>query len=271
DFWSLLCRGRKKKIVSLVIFLLCLLNAMFYVSLELYNLNLRFDKNSYVDNTGMRVIVGHYVGGSTGGNLSAEVIHGNNYAPVEGAGEGGRPVQLSPRELIKARELYSLHSYNIVVGDRVSINRTLPDMRSDSVIIVFHNEAWSTLMRTVMSVLLRSPEALLKQVILVDDASDRRYLGRELEDAVAKLDRIRILRSATRTGLVTQGWLEPLLDRAGSDDVWVQKGPRLKTKGGTCLTLATSNKNKNGVDEPLTAKRCVTKDEQIWHFERVPW
>lgn len=53
--------------------------------------------------------------------------------------------------------------------------------------------------------------------------------------------------------------------------IWVQKGPRLKTKDGLCLTLATSNKNKDGVDEPLTAKRCVNKDEQIWHFERVPW
>lgn len=60
-----------------------------------------------------------------------EVIHSNSYAPIEGAGEGGRPVQLSQRELITARELYSLHSYNILVGDRISINRSLPDMRSD--------------------------------------------------------------------------------------------------------------------------------------------
>lgn len=32
--------------------------------------SLHFDKNSYVDESGMRVIVGHYVGGSKGGNLS---------------------------------------------------------------------------------------------------------------------------------------------------------------------------------------------------------
>lgn len=32
--------------------------------------SLHFDKNSYVDPSGMRVIVGHYVGGNTGGNLS---------------------------------------------------------------------------------------------------------------------------------------------------------------------------------------------------------
>lgn len=270
-YWSLLCRGRKKKIVSLIVILILLINAMFYVSLELYNTikrknkepwynRLHFDKNSYVDESGMRVIVGHYTGGINGGNLSDEVIHSNNYNPVPGAGEGGRPVQLSQRELITARELYSLHSYNILVSDKISINRSLPDMRSDScqsvvynienlptatVIIVFHNEAWSTLMRTVMSVLMRSPEMLLKQVVLVDDASDRRYLGKELEDAVAKLNKVELLRNPNRTGLVgarllgakqaigdvlvfldahcevTRGWLEPLLDRAGNDDVFI--------------------------------------------------
>ncbi|XP_049705813.2 polypeptide N-acetylgalactosaminyltransferase 3 [Helicoverpa armigera] len=270
-YWSLLCRGRKKKIVVLIIILIFLLNALFYVSLELYNTikrkekepwynSLHFDKNSYVDESGMRVIVGHYVGGTNGGNLSEDVIHKNNYAPVPGAGEGGRPVQLSQRELITARELYSLHSYNILVSDKISINRSLPDMRSDrckevvfdldnlptaTVIIVFHNEAWSTLMRTVMSVLMRSPTKLLRQIILVDDASDRRYLFQELDEAIEKLDRVQLLRNPERTGLVgarllgakkatgdvlvfldahcevTPGWLEPLLDRAGSDDVFI--------------------------------------------------
>ncbi len=50
------------------------------------------------------------------------------------------------------------------------------DLPSASVVIVFKNERWSPVLRTVYSVLNRSPKHLLKEVILVDDQSD---IGKE--------------------------------------------------------------------------------------------
>lgn len=82
-------------------------------------------------------------------------------------------------------------SFNLLVSDKISVDRNLPDMRKascrnrtfshvflselpdTSVIIVFHNEAWSTLLRTVHSIINRSPKELVREIILVDDASER--------------------------------------------------------------------------------------------------
>lgn len=107
-----------------------------------------------------------------------------------------------------------------------------------SIVIVFHNEAWTTLLRTVWSVINRSPRPLLKEIILVDDASEKEHLGRRLEEYVAQLPvKTFVLRTGKRSGLIrarllgakhvegevitfldahcecTEGWLEPLLAR----------------------------------------------------------
>ena len=43
---------------------------------------------------------------------------------------------------------------------------------STSVIVIFHNEAWSVLLRTIHSVLDRSDPKILIEVIVVDDFSN---------------------------------------------------------------------------------------------------
>uniref|UniRef100_A0A8D2KT97 Polypeptide N-acetylgalactosaminyltransferase n=1 Tax=Varanus komodoensis TaxID=61221 RepID=A0A8D2KT97_VARKO len=106
-----------------------------------------------------------------------------------------------------------------------------------SVVIAFYNEAWSTLLRTVHSVLETSPDILLEEVILVDDYSDKEHLKEALENYVANLRKVRLIRANKREGLVRarllgasiakgevltfldchcechEEWLEPLLER----------------------------------------------------------
>lgn len=79
------------------------------------------------------------------------------------------------------------YHYNQFVSELVPVRRSLPDLRNlmcknatrylnnstkTDVIIAFHNEGWSTLLRTVHSVLDRSPSHLIGKIILVDDFSN---------------------------------------------------------------------------------------------------
>lgn len=107
-------------------------------------------------------------------------------------GENGQAVILpivSPEIQKLIDKGWKRHEFNEFVSDLISLDRTLPDVRgsycmqddlylenlpSTSVIIIFHNEAWSTLLRSVHSVLNRSPEELIHEIILVDDFSNMR-------------------------------------------------------------------------------------------------
>ena len=98
----------------------------------------------------------------------------------------GIPVIIPQSLQNQAKVRQSIHNFNVVASELVSLNRRLPDVRNSacynlkfperlpktSVIVVFYNEAWSTLLRTVHSVINRSPPSLLQEILLVDDASD---------------------------------------------------------------------------------------------------
>ncbi|KAJ7991791.1 hypothetical protein DPEC_G00287530 [Dallia pectoralis] len=169
-------------------------------------------------------------------------------------GEMGRAVKLDlvGEEKQKEEESIKKHQINTYVSDRISLHRRLQerwnplcrDLRYDyrslpttSVVITFYNEAWSTLLRTVHSVLETSPDVLLREVVLVDDYSDREHLKEPLANYISNLKKVRLIRATKREGLVRarllgasiatgdvltfldchcechDGWLEPLLHR----------------------------------------------------------
>lgn len=79
----------------------------------------------------------------------------------------------------------------------------MSELPPTSVIICFHNEAWSVLLRTVRSVLDRSPPELISEVILVDDYSDKPHLGKPLDDWADTFNgKVKIVRATKREGLI---------------------------------------------------------------------
>eukprot|EP01055_Gregarina_sp_Pseudo9_P005480 Gregarina_sp_Pseudo_9__5479@NODE_69_length_4603_cov_23_451358_g64_i0_p1_GENE_NODE_69_length_4603_cov_23_451358_g64_i0NODE_69_length_4603_cov_23_451358_g64_i0_p1_ORF_typecomplete_len750_score136_23Glycos_transf_2/PF00535_26/1_2e24Glyco_tranf_2_3/PF13641_6/1_2e21Glyco_transf_7C/PF02709_14/7_6e14Glyco_tranf_2_2/PF10111_9/4_1e12Ricin_B_lectin/PF00652_22/1_1e08Glyco_transf_21/PF13506_6/2_5e05CDtoxinA/PF03498_14/0_00097_NODE_69_length_4603_cov_23_451358_g64_i0782327 len=106
-----------------------------------------------------------------------------------------------------------------------------------SVVITFYNEPFSTLMRTVHSVLNQTPPPILREIMLVDDHSNLTQNNQMVEDYIQYLPKTKLMRLGERRGLVNArlagaraargevlvvldshvevnvGWLEPQLKR----------------------------------------------------------
>lgn len=135
----------------------------------------------------------------------------------KGTGEQGIAASLSPSKDNLKEKLYSVNGFNGALSDEIALNRSIPDIRhpqcrkkkylktlnSASIIISFHNEHFSTLMRTCWSVINRSPSTLLEEIILVDDASTKVELKSKLDNYVGKnLPKVKIIRLKKRSGLI---------------------------------------------------------------------
>ena len=137
-----------------------------------------------------------------------------------GPGEGGRAYRIPGPKSDEESRLFGQHGFNAFISDQISVNRSVKDIRHEgcksemysaelptvSVVIPFINEHLNTLKRTFHSVINRSPERLLKEIILVDDFSDKSHVKKPLEDYIAASERlrsiVRIIRLPERGGLV---------------------------------------------------------------------
>ncbi|XP_023337837.1 probable N-acetylgalactosaminyltransferase 9 [Eurytemora carolleeae] len=180
----------------------------------------------------------------------------------DGVGEKGNGVHLTGEEKERGDKLEKIWAFNKVASDKISLWRSLPDKRttqcrklkytedlpSSSVIIIFNNEALSALLRTVWSVLDRSPADILREIILVDDSSNHTdisevlplYIKHRLPPKVGLvrtpsqlgLIRARLTGAEVATGDIlvfldshceaTTGWLEPMAQRILEDPTVVQ-------------------------------------------------
>uniref|UniRef100_A0A3Q1F5R6 Polypeptide N-acetylgalactosaminyltransferase n=1 Tax=Acanthochromis polyacanthus TaxID=80966 RepID=A0A3Q1F5R6_9TELE len=154
---------------------------------------------------------------------------------------------LSAKQLKPGDDPYREHAFNLQESDRLGGERAIRDTRhycaalnydadlpSTSIIITFHNEARSTLLRTI-KVLMRSPPSLIQEIILIDDFSSD-------EDCqlLAQIPKVRCLRNGRRELIrsrvrgansasasiltfldshceVNADWLQPMIQRVKED------------------------------------------------------
>lgn len=83
-------------------------------------------------------------------------------------------------------------------------NYPIEELPTMSVIICFYNEHVVTLLRSIKSVLDRTPKHLLTEIMLVDDFSDLDDLKDKLESEIKALntDKVHIIRNEKREGLI---------------------------------------------------------------------
>lgn len=163
----------------------------------------------------------------------------HNYAQIAsdanrtGPGEQGQAVILSSDEEAKKGSLYKVNGFNAFASDKIALERSLPDIRhpgcrskkyleslpTASIVVPFHNEHFSTLLRTAVSVLNRAPSHLIKEVILVDDGSTKEHCKEQLDTFVKEhLPKVQVIHSPNRVGLIRARLLGA---RAATGDVLI--------------------------------------------------
>ncbi|KAI3389353.1 hypothetical protein SNEBB_010709 [Seison nebaliae] len=136
----------------------------------------------------------------------------------DGPGANGKGVRLTKDEEEKIDAKITRYGFNMAVSDKISLDRSIEDTRPKEcknyqypknlpdtcVVLVFYNEGWSPMIRTVHSIINNSPEHLLKEIILVDDYSNEDYISNGyLEKYIERWKGVvKYVRSPKRLGLI---------------------------------------------------------------------
>lgn len=134
-----------------------------------------------------------------------------------GAGEYGEAVVLDSSLDSSVKSSIAEFGFNIVASDRISLDRAPKDLRHPqckhwdypphlptvSVVIVFHNEGWSPLIRTVHSVINGTPKKLLAEIVMIDDGSHKTHLGKPMDEYLQRFNGlVKLYRNERREGLI---------------------------------------------------------------------
>lgn len=137
-----------------------------------------------------------------------------------GLGEKCEPVASfdSAEEKKENQKLLEETGFGVLISDKISVNRSLnfdvhPDcmskryfshLPSTSVIVIFHNEVKSVLLRTIHSIFNRTPPELLHEIILVNDFSSDEELYKPLQDYIVSHfpPKVKIKNLNKRSGLI---------------------------------------------------------------------
>ncbi|XP_029114777.1 N-acetylgalactosaminyltransferase 7 isoform X2 [Scleropages formosus] len=135
----------------------------------------------------------------------------------DGPGEGAKPFVPGPEYKEAVQASIKEFGFNMVASDMISLDRSINDLRhqeckywhydenllTSSIIIVFHNEGWSTLMRTVHSVIKRTPRKYLAEIVMIDDFSNKEHLKERLEEYIKRWNGlVKLFRNKRREGLI---------------------------------------------------------------------
>ncbi|XP_078405474.1 polypeptide N-acetylgalactosaminyltransferase 18-like isoform X3 [Cetorhinus maximus] len=135
---------------------------------------------------------------------------------------------LTPENRRVALKKFQYYGYNSYLSDQLSLDRSIPDLRPDgcrnitypanlpqvSVVFIFVNEAPSVVLRSMHSVISKTPAHLLKEIVLVDDHSNNDELKEKLRAYVDEVNArqpgfVKVIRHQKQEGLIrsrVSGW-----------------------------------------------------------------